>query len=124
MANLDDVVTVHKNGVTGLNALTSTLEALRALYQSYIGSAVSLGITSATLVKTGSGRLVNLTVTVAGGAAGTIHDASSVAGATAANVIAVIPTAVTNGSLLINVPFTSGLVVKPGSSHNVTVVYS
>lgn len=124
MASLDDVLTVHKNGVVGVNALTSTLDALRALLESYIGNSSYLGITSSALVKTGSGRLVNLTVSVAGGAAGTIHDAASVSAASADNVIAVIPTAVTNGSLLINVPFTNGLVVKPGSSHNVSVVYS
>lgn len=121
MANLDDIFTVQKNGVVALNALTATLESFRAIYLSFVGDKTFLGASESSLVTQGEGRLVNLVVSVAG-AAGTAHDAATVSAATAANVIAVIPA--TAGSHQINVPFTSGLVLKPGSGQTVSVTYS
>jgi hypothetical protein len=121
MASLDDVVTVTKNGVVAINALTAALAAFATAYNSFIGDKTFLGATSDNLVATSSGRLVNLIVSVAG-SAGTVHDASTVAGATAANVIAVIPA--TAGVHQINVPFTNGLVIKPGASQTVGVTYA
>lgn len=121
MANIDDLVTVQKNGVVAVNALTAVLEAFRAIYESFVGDKTFLGVTENTLVATEAGRLVNVIVSVAG-AAGTIHDAATVAAATTSNVIAVTPA--TAGVLSINVPFTSGLVIKPGAGQTVGVTYS
>lgn len=124
MASLDDVVTTQKSGVIGINALTAALTAFKDLYEAFVGSKTYLGISSASLIVSGPGRLVSFSVNVAGGAAGTIHDAASVDGATTANALVVIPTAVTTGVISVSMPFTNGLVVKPGSSHVVSLTYS
>lgn len=122
MANIDDLVTVQKNGVVGINALTAALEAFRAVYESFVGTSTYLGATNDSLITQEAGRLVNLTVSVTGATAGTVHDASTVSAATAANVIAVIPATV--GITQINVPFTNGLVLKPGSGQTISITYS
>lgn len=122
MANLDDIVTVLKNGVVAMNDLTAALNAFRQSYSSFVGSKTYLGITDDSLVYTGSGRLVNVMVT-AGTSGGTVHDAATVAGATAANVIFNLP--VTTGLAQVNVPFFNGLVVKPAATTvTVSVTYS
>lgn len=121
MANIDDLVTVQKNGVVAVNALTAALDAFRVIYTYYVGNMTSVGITDSSLVATGPGRLVNLFVSVAA-AGGTVHDASTVAGATASNVIFPIPNA--TGITQINVPFFNGLVVKPAAASTVGVTYS
>ena len=121
MANLDDVVTTQKNGVVALNALTAALEQFRAIYQSAVGSQSFLGVTENSLIYSGTGRLVNVIVSAAA-AGGTIHDASTVAGANSTNVIFPIPNS--TGITLVNVPFFSGLVIKPAAASTVSVTYS
>lgn len=121
MANLDDIVTVLKNGVVAMNDLTAALNAFRQSYSSFVGSKTYLGITDDSLVYTGAGRLVNVMVT-AGTAGGTIHDAATVAEATASNVIFNLPTS--TGLTQVNVPFFNGLVVNPGTSVTVSLTYS
>ena len=121
MANLDDIVTVLKNGVVAMNDLTAALNAFRQSYSSFVGSKTYLGVTDDSLVYTGAGRLVNVMVT-AGTAGGTIHDAATVAEATTANVIFNLPT--TTGLTQVNVPFFDGLVVNPGASVTVSLTYS
>ena len=121
MANLDDIVTVLKNGVVAMNDLTAALNAFRQSYSSFVGSNTYLGVTDDSLVYTGAGRLVNVMVT-AGTAGGTIHDAATVAEATTANVIFNLPT--TTGLTQVNVPFFDGLVVNPGTSVTVSLTYS
>lgn len=121
MANLDDIVTVLKNGVVAMNDLTAALNAFRQAYRSSVGDKTYLGVTDDSLVYIGSGRLVNVMVT-AGTAGGTIHDAATVAGANGNNVIYNLPTNV--GIAHVNVPFFDGLVVNPGSSVTVGITYS
>jgi hypothetical protein len=48
MANIDDLVTVQKNGVVAINDLTASLNAFRALYESFVGNQTAIGITDAT----------------------------------------------------------------------------
>lgn len=121
MASLDDIVTVLKNGVVAMNDLTAALNAFRQAYSSVVGGNTYLGVTDDSLVYTGAGRLVNVMVT-AGTAGGTIHDAATVATATASNVIYNLPTS--TGLTQVNVPFFDGLVVKPGTSVTVSLTYS
>lgn len=87
-----------------------------------MGSKTYLGAKDASLIAEGSGRLVNMVVSVAGSATGTIHDASSVANATNDNIITIIPMATGIGQ--INVPFTDGLVIKPGTGQTLSITYS
>ncbi len=119
MANLDDIVTVLKNGVVAMNDLTAALNSFRQIYTQSIGDNTYLGATDSNLVYTGAGRLVN--VIFSGTAGGTIHDAATVATATTSNVIYNLPT--TNPGLYqVNVPFFDGLVVKPnGGASAVTL---
>lgn len=120
MANLDDIVTVLKNGVVAMNDLTAALNAFRQVYSSVVGDRTYLGVTDDSLVYTGAGRLVSVLVTGTNG--GTIHDAATVATATAANVIYNLPT--TANLYQVNVPFFEGLVVNPASSVTVSLTYS
>ena len=84
-------MTVQKNGVVAINALTDALAAFKALYESFVGDKTYLGATDASLITSGSGRLVNMIISVAGSTSGTIHDAASVSSATTANVISIVP---------------------------------
>lgn len=120
MANLDDIVTVLKNGVVAMNDLTAALNAFRQVYSSVVGDRTYLGVTDDSLVYTGAGRLVSVLVTGTNG--GTIHDAATVATATAANVIYNLPA--TANLYQVNVPFFEGLVVNPASSVTVSLTYS
>ena len=122
MANLDDILTVQKNGVIGINLLTEALAQFRAIYAGFVGSNTALGITDDSLIIAGSGRLVNVVVN-SGSGGGTIHDAASVALATTDNIIFPIPTTST-GITSVNMPFFNGLVILMGATTNVSISYS
>lgn len=121
MANIDDLVTVQKNGVVAVNALTEVLSQFRAIYASAVGSNSYLGVTDNSLIYSGSGRLVNVIV-VAAAAGGTIHDSATVTGANTSNVIFPIPNTV--GLTVVNVPFFDGIVIKPAAGSTISVTYS
>lgn len=87
-----------------------------------MGNKSYLGVTSDSLIASGTGRLVNLTITDAGSAEGAVYDAATVQEADASNMIAVIPT--TTGIMTLNFPFTNGLVVKPGTGQSISLTYS
>ena len=122
MASLDDILTTQKNGVVAINSLTTALAAFKTIYESFVGNATLLGASTATLVSQGSGRLVNFTVTVAGSGVGAIYDSATVTDAVAANVLCTTPTAL--GIVQVNIPFSSGLVIKPGTGQTINVTYS
>ena len=113
-ASLDDILTVQKNGVIAINGLTQS--NLRVL-----GTVTSTTVTADTLVVSGPGYLVRYSVLVAG-AAGTIHNANSVANATAANALCVSKAIadVFDAGLV----FTNGLVIKPGAGQSLNVTYA
>lgn len=121
MSNITDLVTVAKNGVVAINDLTASLNAFRAIYTSAVGTKTYLGISDSSLISTTAGRLVNVSVSAAA-TGGTVHDAASVATADATNIIFPIPDQV--GITQVNVPFFSGLVVKPAASSTVSLTYS
>lgn len=121
MANLDDLVTVQKNGVIGINLLTEALSQFRTIYEGFVGSSTSLGITQDALIVRGAGRLVNVVVN-SGAGGGTVHDAASVTAADATNILFPIPT--TTGVTAVNMPFTNGLVVLMGATTNVSISYA
>lgn len=81
-----------------------------------------LNITANTVVKATPGFVVRVSVSVAGSAAGTVHDASTVVAAVTANVIAAIPATV--GTYSIEFPASSGIVVKPGTGQTVAISYN
>lgn len=115
MATLDDILTTQKNGVIGINNLSRT--------QLYLaGQQTSATVTGATLVIAGSGRLVSFSTTVAGSAAGLIHNAASTSLASASNALVATPTTI--GVYHVGVQFTGGLVIAPGTGQSVNVTYS
>ena len=113
MANLDDVLST-------LKLLNNQLSAWVSAQRRAQGNLTSALITTGTLVITGPGRLVSMTVIVAG-SAGAIYNSATVAGAAAANELAVIPATI--GIVQLGMEFNAGLVVVPGSSQTVVVTY-
>ena len=114
MASLDDLLSAQKNGVVAINSVAQA--TLRNE-----GNATSDTVTSSTLVLAGSGYLVRYSVTVAGSGAGTIHNANSVANATATNALCATPNTV--GIVNVGAVFTNGLVIVPGTGQSLNVTY-
>ena len=121
MANLDDVVTVQKNGVVAVNALVQALSTFREIYSNVMGGNSAIGVSSDSLIMTGPGRLVTVSVVTAA-AGGTIHDTDSVANASTANAIYTIPSS--TGATVVNFPFFDGIVIKPAAASVVSITYS
>jgi hypothetical protein len=113
MASLSDILTAAKNIVTALNQLGQSFLQVE-------GSNMQSNITSATLVKTGQGRIARISVVVAGSAVGRIYDANASAATT--NTMFVIPNTV--GVTQINMPVNNGIVVAPGTGQTVSISYS
>lgn len=112
MASLSDILTTAKNVVTAINGVSQTYLAVQ-------GNQIYPDITTATLLKRGSGRVAMVSIIV-GGANGFIYDAP-VATATT-NPIYVIPNTV--GVIFVNLPVVNGIVVAPGAGQTVSVSYS
>jgi hypothetical protein len=121
MANLDDLLTVQKNGVVAVNALVQALDSFRTIYESFVGNNSTFGLSNDTLIATGSGRLVTVSVIISG-TGGKIYDSSTVVGATDANAIYAIPNSV--GATTVNFPFFSGLVIRPAAGSIISISYS
>ena len=115
MASLDDIATIQKNGVIGVNTLNLTLLRI-------YGTNTSVTVTAPTLIFTGAGRLVTVSVVVGGSATGLIHNATSTTAAAAANALMTVPT--TAGVYPANIMFANGLVVVPGTGQSINVTYS
>lgn len=86
------------------------------------GKTTSATVTAQTVIATGQGRLVNISVVVAGTTAGTVNNAQIVANITAANVVVAIPNTI--GVYQCGCNFTNGLIVTPGTGQSVNVTYS
>ena len=113
MASLSDILTATKNIVTALNQLGQT-------YLEVEGASSYTNITTATLVKSGQGRIARLIVVVAGSATGAVYDAA--ASTDTSNQLLTIPTTVGIGE--VNIPVNNGIVVAPGTGQTVAIVYS
>lgn len=85
------------------------------------GSSSALGVSASTVIKTGVGRIAKINVTTAG-AVGAIHDSLTVAGISAATLIAVVPAVV--GFYDADFPFTAGLVYVPGAAQVASISYT
>ena len=91
------------------------------------GTKSLLNVTASTLVSAtnsssyASRRIGRVHVLVAGTIAGSVNDAASVALASAANQVFVVPNSV--GSYLIDFPMVAGIVVTPGTGQTLAVSY-
>lgn len=114
MAGMSDILTTAQNIVTAIRSVGQTL--LRAQ-----GNQTSETVTAATVICTGGGRLLSVSVTVAGSTAGTINNASTTASAAASNVLLAVPA--TAQVLTAGQSFTMGLVIVPGTGQSLNVTY-
>jgi hypothetical protein len=82
-------------------------------------------ISNQQLVKAGQGILLSVTVLSGTAIGGTVNDAASIASVAAGNQIAAIPAGATslNTPLVLNFPFTNGLVITPPAGGTVSVAY-
>lgn len=113
MASLSDILTTAKNLVTSVNQLGQT-------YLKINGVARSATLTTTTLVTSGQGRLASISVVVAGSSACVVYDSSRAASLTSS--LAAVTNAI--GVTVINMPYSNGLVVVPGTGMTVVVSYS
>ena len=113
-ASLDDILTAQKNGVVSLNKIQQTLAA-------EICTVTTATATASTFVIAGRGRLLRISVTVAGSAPGFIHNSSTPSGATVANALMACPNTI--GVYDANLYFDSGLVIAPGTGQSVNLTY-
>lgn len=115
MASLDDILTAQKNGVVAINNVSQT--NLRGM-----GTATSVTVTASTLVFTGKGYLVNVSVVVGGSASGLIYDFNSTTSPPANKALAAAPTTI--GVYKLGQIFNNGLVISPGTGQSLNVTYS
>ena len=118
MASLSDILTTQKNGVVAINNIAQT-------FLRYIGTNTTAALSSAAVVVTGTGRLVNLSIVTAGSATGTVYNASSYDPLNPppdSQKLFTIPT--TAGVYNLNLVFSQGLVFVPGTGQRVALTYS
>lgn len=126
-ASLDDILTTQKNGVQAVNALVQALNDFKDLYRSFVGTDTTNTLTtnSGALIKVGSGRVVNFSVSGSPSSVGFLYDAASVADAidnAPRDIICEIPDQ--NGIYQANLFFHDGLVLVCGSGMQVNITYS
>ncbi len=112
-ASLADLSATAKNLVVAVNNLSQQYVLIE-------GNRASQNLSAATVVSTGSGRVVRISVNVAG-ADGALYDANNTTPA-ATSQIAVIPAL--EGVYEIGIPVLYGIVAVPGAGQEVVVVYS
>jgi hypothetical protein len=84
------------------------------------GRQASNGLSANTVVKTGPGRIVRVSVTTAG-AVGAIYDSATVGAIGASNLIGVVPATV--GIYYFDWPVLSGIVYAPGAAQVASITY-
>jgi hypothetical protein len=84
------------------------------------GRQSALNLSVATVVKPAPGRVARVIVTTAG-AAGSLYDASTQAGALPANLIAAVPA--TLGPIVLNWPCLAGILYVPGAAQVASISY-
>lgn len=85
------------------------------------GTNLTVNISSSTVVKASAGRVFRVMVNTAGSTTGTLNNVTTTGGAAAANLVFTIPNTV--GIYEVNAPMTSGIVIIPGTSQVIAVVY-
>jgi alpha-L-arabinofuranosidase len=113
-ASLSDILSAIKNIAQNINSLGQ-------IFTEQDGHITTATVTAQTLVVAGQGRLVSVSVTVAGAAAGTINNSATTGGAAASNVLVAVPNAV--GIIQCGQKFTYGLVISPGAGQSLNVTY-
>ena len=102
-----------------------SLDSAGATRVTTISALTILNLTAATVAKAGAGRVTGLSVLVAGTVAGGVYDSLTTASLTAANQLAVLPALTTQqiSSFKVDMPFTNGLVIAPGTGQTIAASY-
>ena len=112
-ASTDDILTAIKNIVTAINNQTQNTTNLAGVQNFY-------GVTTTTLIQKGPGRIVNISVTVAGSSPGTVYDTAFLGDVP--RLIFEFPATV--GIYNVNLPVKYGIVVEVGTGMTVAGSYS
>ena len=115
MANLIDFLTSVQNLVKAFNSFTQSNIQLS-------GASNTKNLSSALLIKTGTGRIATVSVTTAGTAVGGLYDSATQGGATSATLLVVVPMEV--GVFPINMTYQDGLVYVPGLGQSAAIGYT
>lgn len=86
------------------------------------GVNATLNITAATVVKSGPGRLMRVSVITAGSAVGKAYDTNATGSVDASNQIGTIPNTV--GTYVFNWPCFDGITIVPGTSQVLAVSFA
>ena len=113
-ASIDDVVTVLKNIATALSTEATNYVNVNGLQDFY-------NVTTPTLVRSGAGRIVNISLIVASSANGTVYDAASTSDTT--RPIYIIGHS-TLGVTVVNLPVQYGVMIVPGTGQTIAGSYS
>ena len=102
-----------------------SLDSAGAARVTTIPALTVLNLTTAQVVKPGAGRITSASVLVGGTGAGGVYDSLSTASLTAANQLAVLPALTTQqiSTFKIDMPFTNGLVIAPGTGQTIAASY-
>jgi len=122
MASDADFLTTHKNGVVAINAISAAINSQNTDGSYYHGQYTSAAVTSSTVICTGSGFLVNISIIDAGSTEGTVNNAATTGAVATANGI--VKCQKFHGVYQVGARFTAGLVVVPGTGQTVSVTYS
>lgn len=115
-APLNAATAVNPSGKFVMNVVDATGNEFVAS-----GKTGQYNITAATAIKASPGRLVKISVIVAGSAAGTANDCATTGAAAVGNQIAAIPNSV--GVINLDWPCATGIVVVPGTGQTLAVSY-
>jgi hypothetical protein len=136
-ASLDDILTTQKNGVVAINGLNKILQAISDdiitiagnsanTYPSTVSATIAASTT--TLIAVGSGKVFSVSVTLYGGSAQVyIYNSATIGGIAATNLIyASLPSNAASFTpyQTIQLPYTSGLVLKTDAGMNFCVGYT
>ena len=92
--------------------------------QAVNNTVTKLNVTTKTLIKVGSGRVAKISFIVASTASPAVYDAATTAGGVAASALWVGPTATAIGTVVsLDMAYTNGLVVDPGTTGVVSVSF-
>jgi hypothetical protein len=116
MSSLDDMLSAVKNGVAAINNLSQT-------WLQISGTSVASNITTATLVKTGQGRLCVVSIVTPGSTEGKFYDTNSIS-STSGVIYSTLHTLPIGTIQVVNLPFTNGLVIVPGTGQVLACSYT
>ncbi len=115
MASLDDVLTSLQNIVKAFNSFSQSNIQLS-------GTTNTQNLSATTLIKTGSGRMLTISVTTAGTTVGGLYDSATIDAANQNNLLIVVLNGVAFAP--VNMTFQNGLVYIPGTGQTVAICYT